>query len=70
METCPEIASRKRNDPAKTQAAACLRPKIINSQMPDAIPGPATRESARSVDNWRWMGIFIFTALKRYYGSE
>src|SRR6476620_4427807 len=53
IETWLEMASRNKNDPAKTQAADCLRPKTINYQVPEAIRRPTTLESACSVESRR-----------------
>src|SRR4249919_2200927 len=59
IETWPETASRNKNDPAKTHAAACFKPNTRNSQIPAAHRGPRTRESARSVKSKSRLGAFI-----------
>jgi hypothetical protein len=54
------MAKRNRNDPAKTQAAACLTPKATNSQVPEAMRGPTARDSARSVEWRRRLSLKLF----------
>src|ERR1051326_6877600 len=53
------MARRKRNDPAKTHAAACFRPKTKNSTMPEATRGLTTLESMRAVATNIGAGLFI-----------